>query len=83
MVYLKMIPQRETALGQGNPLKLASKWYGPFKIIQTVGKRAYKLQLPEGTLLHDVFHVSHLKKHIGPKAVPSAHLPLATPSGKI
>jgi hypothetical protein len=78
-----MIPQRETALGQGNPLKLASKWYGPFKIIQTVGKRACKLHLPEGALLHDVFHVSHLKKHIGPKAIPSANLPLVTPSGMI
>jgi hypothetical protein len=79
----KMIPQRETTLGQGNPLKLASKWYGPFKIIQTVGKRAYKLQLPAGTLIHDVFHVSHLKKHIGPRAIPSANLPLVTPSGMI
>jgi hypothetical protein len=32
MVYLKMQPHREHAFGQGNPLKLASKWYGPFKI---------------------------------------------------
>jgi hypothetical protein len=51
--------------------------------MQTVGKRAYKLQLPEGTLFHVVFHVSHLKKHIGPKAIPSANLPLVTPSGMI
>jgi hypothetical protein len=40
MVYLKMLPQREKALGQGNPLKLASKWYGPFRILQTMGKHA-------------------------------------------
>jgi hypothetical protein len=83
MVYLKMQPHRETALGKGNPLKLASKWYGPFKIIQTVGRRAYKLQLPAGTLLHDVFHVSNLKKHIGDSAVPNPRLPLLTPSGKL
>jgi hypothetical protein len=81
MVYLKMLPQREKALGHGNPLKLASKWYGPFKVLQTVGKCAYKLQLPEGTQLHDVFHVSHLKKHIGDHAVPNPSLPLLTPSG--
>uniref|UniRef100_A0ACD6AL20 Uncharacterized protein n=1 Tax=Avena sativa TaxID=4498 RepID=A0ACD6AL20_AVESA len=83
MVYLKMLPQRESALGKGNPLKLASKWYGPFKIIQTVGKRAYKLQLPPGTLLHDVFHVNHLKKHIGDRAIPNRNLPLVTPEGKL
>jgi hypothetical protein len=40
MVYLKMQPHREHALGQGNPLKLTSKWYGPFKITQLVGNRA-------------------------------------------
>jgi hypothetical protein len=83
MVYLKMQPHREHALGRGNPLKLASKWYGPFKIIQTVGQRAYKLQLPTGTLLHDVFHVSNLKKHIGDTAVPNPRLPMLTPSGKL
>jgi hypothetical protein len=83
MVYLKMQPHREHALGQGNPLKLASKWYGPFKITQLVGNRAYKLQLPPGTLLHDVFHVNHLKKHLGPHAVPNPKLPLVTSEGKI
>jgi hypothetical protein len=79
MVYIKMQPHCEHALGKGNPLKLVSKWYGPFKITQMVGKRAYKLQLPEGTLLHNVFHVNQLKKHIGGTAVPSPGLPLVTP----
>jgi hypothetical protein len=78
-----MVPQRENAPGRGNPLKLAPRWYGPFKIVQLVGKRAYKLQLPSGTLLHDVFHVSHLKKHVGKSDVPSAELPLVTPDDKI
>jgi hypothetical protein len=83
MVYLKMQNHREHALGKGNPRKLASKWYGPFRILQTVGKRAYKLQLPEGTQIHDVFHVNQLKKHLGPMAVPNSKLPLVAPSGKL
>jgi hypothetical protein len=83
MVYLKMQPYREHALGAGNPLKLASRWYGPFKVIQLVGNRAYKLQLPQGTLLHDVFHVNQLKKHLGPRAVPNPSLPMVTPTGKL
>ena len=83
MVYLKMQPYREHALGSGNPLKLASKWYGPFRIIQAVGNRAYKLQLPAGAQIHDVFHVNQLKQHLGPKAVPNPNLPLVTPEGKL
>jgi hypothetical protein len=39
--------------------------------------------LPVGTLLHDVFHVSNLKKHIGDTAVPNPRLPLLTPTGKL
>lgn len=83
MVYLKMQPYRETALGLRNALKLTSKYYGPFKILAKVGRVAYKLQLPEGTQLHDVFHVNQLKKHLGPAAVPNPSLPLLTPEGKI
>jgi hypothetical protein len=83
MVYLKMIPQHETTLGRQNPRKLSSKWYGPFRILQTVGTRAYKLQLPASSQLHNVFHINQLKKHLGPNVVPNHSLPLITATGKI
>jgi hypothetical protein len=64
-------------------LKLHSKFYGPFRILKRIGKAAYKLLLPDGCQLHDVFHVSQLKRHLGPKAVPSAELPLIDEKGMI
>jgi hypothetical protein len=83
MVYLKMQPYRETALGLRNALKLTSKWYGPYRVMKKVGQVAYQLQLPPKTLLHDVFHVNQLKKHLGKQAVPNPNLPLVTPDGKV
>jgi ribosomal protein L21E len=83
MVYLKAKPYREQALGRGTPPKFTPRWYGPFKVLQKIGKVSYKLHLPDGCKLHNVFHVSHLKKHTGPTAVPHPTLPLVTEDGKI
>jgi hypothetical protein len=49
--------------------------------MQKIGNAAYKLQLPDGVDIHPVFHVSQLKQHVGPKAMPQANLPLVTPDG--
>ncbi|GKE54063.1 hypothetical protein Tco_1489219, partial [Tanacetum coccineum] len=58
----------------GKKGKLASRYVGPFKILERIGTVAYRLRLPEELSgVHDTFHVSTLKKCL---ADASLHVPL-------
>jgi hypothetical protein len=61
-VYLKVSPMKGVK-HFGVKRKLASRYVGPYQILERSGKVAYKLQLPPelGTIFL-VFHVSQLKK---------------------
>ena len=47
--------------------KLSPKYYGPYKVLQNIGSIACKLKLPTFSRVHQVFHVSSLKKVISDK----------------
>ncbi|GJT91570.1 retrotransposon-related protein [Tanacetum coccineum] len=66
MVFLKLQPHRQVTIRQGKQHKFSQKFYGPFEIIAKVGQVAYKLKLPAQAQIHDVFHISQLKKDRGP-----------------
>ena len=44
------------------PAKLQRRFVGPFEIIEKIGSQAYKIKLPDNWSVHDIFHVSLLKK---------------------
>jgi hypothetical protein len=72
-VYLKVSPIRGLRRFKVKG-KLAPRFIGPFKILDRRGEVAYQLELPlQLSDVHDVFHVSQLKKCL---RVPEEQLPI-------
>ena len=64
-VFLKVAPMKGV-MRFGKKGKLSPRYVGPYQILKRVGKVAYELELPpEMSAIHNVFHVSMLKKYMG------------------
>ncbi|GJU80941.1 putative reverse transcriptase domain-containing protein [Tanacetum coccineum] len=62
--YFKVSPWKGV-VRFGKKGKLAPRYVGPFEIVERVGPVAYRLKLPqELSCVHDMFHVSNLKKYL-------------------
>jgi hypothetical protein len=73
-VYLKVSPIRGMSRFKVKG-KLSPRFIGPFRIFRRVGELACQLELPDHLFdVHDVFHVSQLKKCL---CVPKEQLPMA------
>jgi hypothetical protein len=71
-IYLKKSPMRGLRFFKGRG-KLAPRFIGPFKILKRRGEVAYQLELPPQLYdVHDMFHVSQLKKCL---CVPEEQIP--------
>jgi hypothetical protein len=72
-VYLKVLPMRDLRHFKARG-KLEPRFIGPFNILKKRGEVAYQLELPpQLSNMHDVFHVSQLKKCL---RIPKEQLPM-------
>jgi hypothetical protein len=72
-VYLKVSPMRDLHHFKVRG-KLALRFIGPFKILKKRGEVAYQWELPpQLTDVHDLFHVSQMKKCL---CVPKEQIPM-------
>ena len=62
-VFLK-VKTNKSSMKLGNYAKLVAIFCGPFEILEKIGPIAYTLALPASMTVHNVFHVSLLKKYI-------------------
>ena len=64
MVFLRISPWKGV-LRFGKRGKLSPRYIGPYRIVERIGEVAYRLELPSDLdRIHDVFHVSMLRKYI-------------------
>ncbi|KAA0047134.1 Retrovirus-related Pol polyprotein from transposon 297 family [Cucumis melo var. makuwa] len=64
MVFLKVAPMKGV-LRFAKKGKLSPRFVGPFEILERIGPVAYRLALPPSLVaVHDVFHISMLRKYV-------------------
>jgi hypothetical protein len=62
-VFLK-VKTNKSSLKLGSCAKLVARFCGPFEILERIRSVAYMIALPTSMTVHNVFHVSLLKKYI-------------------
>jgi hypothetical protein len=62
-VFLK-VKDKRSLLRLGSFPKLAARYCGQFEVLEKIGPNAYMLALLASMSIHNLFHVSLLKKYV-------------------
>ena len=80
---MRLHPYRESSLKESGTEKLNPHFYGPYRVTRRVREVSYELELPEGSRIYNVFHVSFLKKELGKQVTTLANLPHLDEEGQL
>lgn len=78
MVFLKLQPYIQASIAPRANHKLLFKYYGPSRALAKISDTSYKLELPSGSTIHPIFHVSLLRKALSDGMVVTPELPRDT-----
>jgi hypothetical protein len=76
-------PYKQLSLKQHEKNKLAPKFYGPHQINRKISHIAYQLDLPDKIHIHNIFHVSCLKRVLGQQQMAQNILHVLDEEGRI
>ena len=82
-VFVRLQPYKQLSLKEQGKNKIEPKFYDPYQIIWNISNISYELKLPETSRIHNVFHVSNLKKLLGQQQSVQTTLPTLDEEGKL
>ncbi|GJY20361.1 transposon ty3-G gag-pol polyprotein [Tanacetum coccineum] len=65
LVFVKLQPYRQTSVATRVSNKLSPRFFRSYRLLDKVGEVAYQVELPSGSLKHNVFDVSLLRRCVG------------------
>jgi hypothetical protein len=83
LVYLRLQLYRQDSIKRSGEEKIQPHFFGTYRISRKVGVISYELELPQGSRIHNVFHVSFLKKANDQHITPLEVLPLLDEEGQL
>jgi hypothetical protein len=83
LVYLRRQLYRKASIKKNGLEKLKPRFFGLYRVRRKVGTMAYELELPPERKIHNVFHVSCLKRAIGQHIIVNEGLPPMDEEGQL